>query len=69
MRHVAYMGAIIDDLCMGEKLNAYRVFTNNLNVRGCYNDVGTDESLALKCILRKQDECGLNSSGKPRDSC
>jgi hypothetical protein len=60
MRHVAYMG---------KKPNAYRVFTNNLNIRGCYDDVGTDGGLALKCILRKWDGCELNSSGKPRNSC
>ena len=60
MRHVAYMG---------EKLNEYRMFMNNLNVSGCYDDVGTDGRIALKCILRKRDGCGLNASGQPRNSC
>ena len=41
MRHVAYMG---------EKLNAYRVFMNNLNIGGGYDDVGLDERIALNCI-------------------
>jgi hypothetical protein len=54
---------------MGETLTTYRVFMNNLNIRGCYDDVGTDGRLALKCILRKLDGSGLNSSGKPRNSC
>jgi len=60
MRRVAYMG---------EKLNAYGVFMNNLNVRGCYDDIGTDGRITLNCILRKWDGCGLNSSGKPRNCC
>jgi len=42
MRHVAYMG---------EKLHAYRVFMNNLNIGGCYDDIGTDGRIALKCII------------------
>jgi hypothetical protein len=59
VRHVAYME---------EKLNGYRVFMNNLNVRGCYDDGGIDGRIALKCILRKWDGCGLNYSDKPRNS-
>lgn len=53
---------------MGGKLNAYSEFTNNLNIGGCYDDRGTDGRIVLKCILRKGDVCGLNSSGKPRAS-
>jgi hypothetical protein len=60
MRHVTFTG---------EKLNAYGVFMNNLNIGGCYDDVSTDGRIALKCILRKRDGCGLNSSGKLRNSC
>jgi hypothetical protein len=52
MGHVAHMG---------EKLTAYSVFTNNLNVRGCYDDVGTDGKLALKYILEVSIKIYLNT--------
>jgi hypothetical protein len=59
LRHVTYKR---------EKLNACRAFKNYVNERGCCDDLGTDGRIALKCILRKRNGFGLNSSGNPRTS-
>ena len=42
-------------LCMGKNRNVYRVWLGNLNLRDHLEDVGVDESIILKWILKKWD--------------
>jgi hypothetical protein len=39
---------------MGEIRNAYKIWSENLNKRAHFRDIGIDERIILECILHKQ---------------